>query len=116
MRNVHTVNFIRGSKVKMHYVAFEMKDVAHIQDVCELLAVCKMPINWAPVRHGPGHNVAICHRNFDDQNVGFYIELNQMNDEELGYFDPRPWHHNTPQRSKTWDSLCVLSAFALFDA
>jgi hypothetical protein len=26
-----------------------------------------------------------------------------MKDEELGYFDPRPWHHDTPQRPKVWD-------------
>jgi len=99
----HTVNFVRGQKTKMHHIAFEMKDFAHIQDACELLALRKMPINWGPVRHGPGHNVAIYHRNCDDQNVEFYIELDQMKDEELGYFDPRPWHHDTPQRPKTWD-------------
>jgi len=99
----HTVNFIAGPKVKMHHIAFEVKDFAHMQDACELLALRKMPINWGPVRHGPGHNVAIYHRNFDDQNVEFYFELDQMKDEELGYFDPRPWHHDTPQRPKTWD-------------
>ena len=55
------------------------------------------------LRLGPGHNVAIYHRNADDQNVEFYIELDQLKDEELGYFDPRPWHHDTPQRPKTWD-------------
>jgi catechol 2,3-dioxygenase-like lactoylglutathione lyase family enzyme len=99
----HAVNFIRGSKTKMHHIAFEMKDFAHIQNACELLALRKMPINWGPVRHGPGHNVAIYHRSADDQLVEFYIELDQMKDEELGYFDPRPWHHDTPQRPKTWD-------------
>jgi catechol 2,3-dioxygenase-like lactoylglutathione lyase family enzyme len=99
----HTVNFIRGAKPKMHHIAFEMKDFAHIQQACELLALRKMPINWGPVRHGPGHNVAIYHRNFDGQNVESYIELDQLKDEELGYFDPRPWHHDTPQRPKTWD-------------
>jgi catechol 2,3-dioxygenase-like lactoylglutathione lyase family enzyme len=99
----HTVNFIRGTKPKMHHIAFEMKDFAHMQHACELLGVRKIPINWGPVRHGPGHNVAIYHRNADDQNVEFYIELDQMKDEELGYFDPRPWHHDTPQRPKVWD-------------
>jgi catechol 2,3-dioxygenase-like lactoylglutathione lyase family enzyme len=99
----HTINFVRGSESKMHHIAFEMKDFAHIQNACELLALRKMPINWGPVRHGPGHNVAIYHRNSDDQNVEFYIELDQMKDEDLGYFDPRPWHHDTPQRPKVWD-------------
>jgi catechol 2,3-dioxygenase-like lactoylglutathione lyase family enzyme len=99
----HTVNFLRGPRPRMHHIAFELKDFAHIQDACELLALRKMPINWGPVRHGPGHNVAIYHRNADDQIVEFYIELDQMKDEELGYFDPRPWHHDTPQRPKVWD-------------
>src|SRR5271169_3916641 len=99
----HTVNFIRGPKTKMHHIAFEMKDFAHIQNACELLALRKIPINWGPVRHGPGHNVAIYHRNADDQNVELYIELDQLKDEDLGYFDPRPWHHDTPQRPKVWD-------------
>lgn len=99
----HTINFVRGSRPRMHHIAFEMKDFAHIQNACELLALRKMPINWGPVRHGPGHNVAIYHRNSDDQNVEFYIELDQMKDEDLGYFDPRPWHHDTPQRPKVWD-------------
>jgi catechol 2,3-dioxygenase-like lactoylglutathione lyase family enzyme len=99
----HTINFVRGSRPRMHHIAFEMKDFAHLQNACELLALRKMPINWGPVRHGPGHNVAIYHRNSDDQNVEFYIELDQMKDEDLGYFDPRPWHHDTPQRPKVWD-------------
>jgi catechol 2,3-dioxygenase-like lactoylglutathione lyase family enzyme len=103
----HTVNFFRSpkgaSKAKMHHIAFELKDFAHMQDACELLALNKISINWGPVRHGPGHNVAIYHRNADDQIVEFYIELDQMKDEALGYFDPRPWHRDTPQRPKNWD-------------
>ena len=57
---------------------------------------------WGPVRHGPGHNVATYHRNPDEHTVELYIELDLMKDEELGYFDPRPWHRDTPQRPKTW--------------
>ncbi len=26
-----------------------------------------------------------------------------MIDEELGYFVPRPWHHDFPQRPKVWE-------------
>jgi hypothetical protein len=25
-----------------------------------------------------------------------------MKDESLGYFDPRPWHRDRPQRPKVW--------------
>ena len=26
-----------------------------------------------------------------------------MNDESLGFFEPRPWHHDHPQRPKVWE-------------
>jgi catechol 2,3-dioxygenase-like lactoylglutathione lyase family enzyme len=98
----HTVNFIRGQNVKMHHIAFELKDFSHLQESCELLGQKEIPIIWGPVRHGPGHNVATYHRSHDDHVVEFFCELDQMFDEELGYFEPRPWHHDQPQRPKVW--------------
>jgi catechol 2,3-dioxygenase-like lactoylglutathione lyase family enzyme len=98
----HTVNFVRGSKVKLHHYAFELKDFAHIQSACELLAQKQTPVIWGPGRHGAGHNVFTYHRNPDDQIVEFFTELDTMPDEELGYFEPRPWHEDQPQRPKVW--------------
>ena len=98
----HTLNFIRGKNEKMHHMAFELKDVVHLQSACDLMGQRKHPILWGPLRHGPGHNMAIHHRNPDDQVIELYCELDQMLDEELGYFVPRPWHHDTPQRPKVW--------------
>lgn len=98
----HTLNFIRGKNEKMHHMAFELKDVVHLQSACDLMGQRKQPILWGPLRHGPGHNMAIHHRNPDDQVIELYCELDQMLDEELGYFVPRPWHHDTPQRPKVW--------------
>jgi catechol 2,3-dioxygenase-like lactoylglutathione lyase family enzyme len=98
----HTVNFIRGTKVKMHHIAFEVKDFSHMQAACELLGRKKIAINWGPGRHGAGHNIFTYHRNPDDQIMEFYTELDRMTDEELGYFDPRPWHTDLPQRPKVW--------------
>jgi catechol 2,3-dioxygenase-like lactoylglutathione lyase family enzyme len=98
----HTVNFIRGDNIELHHIAFELKDMSHMQNACEMFATKNIRILWGPVRHGPGHNIATYHRNPDQQNVEVYIDLDQMKDEELGYFDPKPWHRDTPQRPKTW--------------
>lgn len=98
----HTVNFVRGEEIRMHHIAFELKDIAHIGNSCDLLARHKVPLVWGPLRFGPGHNIAAFHRNQDGQLVEFYAELDQMKDEELGYFDPRPWHRDRPQRPKVW--------------
>jgi len=99
----HSVNFIRGKSVKLHHIAFELKDFSHLQTACEVLGRKKLPIIWGPGRHGAGHNVFTYHRNPDDQVVEFFTELDKMTDEELGYFDPKPWHVDQPQRPKVWD-------------
>ena len=88
----HTVNFIRGNNIKMHHMAFELKDFIHLQNACDLFGQRKIPIIWGPLRHGPGHNIATYHRNPDDQVIEFFCELDKMVDENLGYFEPRPWH------------------------
>jgi catechol 2,3-dioxygenase-like lactoylglutathione lyase family enzyme len=103
----HTVNFIKGDKINMHHIAYEVRDFAHLQSACDVLGQRKIPIAWGPVRLGPGHNVAIFHRDHDDWITEFYAELDQMKDEELGYFDPRPWHRDRPQRPKVWDNAVV---------
>ncbi|MEX2034398.1 MAG: VOC family protein [Xanthobacteraceae bacterium] len=98
----HAVNFITGKNLNMHHIAFELKDFGHLQNACDLFGERKIPIIWGPVRLGPGHNVATFHRNHDDWVVEIYAELDQMKNEELGYFDPRPWHQDRPQRPKVW--------------
>jgi len=98
----HAVNFVRGEQSVLHHFAFEVRDFAALQNACDLLGRKRIPIAWGPVRLGPGHNVAIFHRNGDDHMVEFYAELDQMKDEALGYWDPRPWHREYPQRPKVW--------------
>jgi catechol 2,3-dioxygenase-like lactoylglutathione lyase family enzyme len=98
----HTVNFVRAKTAKMHHIAFELKDWAHVQLACDFLGGRNIPIIWGPGRHGPGHNIFTYHRNPDDQIVELFTELDKMLDEELGYFDPRPWHRDHPQRPKVW--------------
>jgi catechol 2,3-dioxygenase-like lactoylglutathione lyase family enzyme len=99
----HSVNFIAGKSIGMHHIAFELKDFAQLQNACDVVGQKNIPIIWGPVRLGPGHNVAIFHRDPDDWVVEFFAELDQMKDEALGYFDPRPWHKDRPQRPKVWE-------------
>jgi catechol 2,3-dioxygenase-like lactoylglutathione lyase family enzyme len=99
----HTINFAAGKSTRMHHIAFELKDWGHVQTACDHLGQKDVPIIWGPGRHGISHNIFIYHRDPDDQMVEFYTEMDQMLDEDLGYFDPRPWHKDRPQRPKVWD-------------
>jgi catechol-2,3-dioxygenase len=101
----HTLNFALGPERRLHHIAFELRDAAHMHRACDLLARNEHPVLWGPVRHGPGHNIAIYHRNPDGHLVELFYDMDRMTDEELGYYDPRPWHRDRPQRPKVWVGL-----------
>jgi catechol 2,3-dioxygenase-like lactoylglutathione lyase family enzyme len=98
----HTVNFARYKEERLHHIAFEMKDSPTINRACDYLAKNKIQLVWGPIRHIVGHNLAAYHRNHDDIRVEMFCELDLMLDETLGYFEPRPWHEDRPQRPKVW--------------
>jgi catechol-2,3-dioxygenase len=98
----HTVNFIRGPASRIHHVAFELRDSSHLNRGCDLLARHDIPIIWGPLRQGPGHNIAVYHRNSAGHIVELFIDMDEMVDDELGYYEPRPWHRDRPQRPKVW--------------
>ena len=75
---------------------------AELQRSCDYLARNGIHLVWGPIRHIVGHNIAAYHRNPDDQRVELFCELDVMRDEELGYFEPRPWHRDLPQKPKVW--------------
>ena len=115
----HTVNFVRYDTPRLHHVAFEVKDWAEVQRSCEILQRNKIPLVWGPLRHIVGHNIAAYHRNHDDLRVEFYCEMDLMYDETLGYWQPRPWHEETPLRPRhwpkdTWRSAWGFGSFGTF--
>lgn len=107
----HTVNFVRYETQRLHHVAFEVKDWSELHRTCEILAKNEVQLVWGPLRHVVGHNVAAYHRNPDELRVECYCEMDQMKDEELGYWEPRPWHEEMPLRPKRWPKETWRSAW-----
>ena len=81
-----------------------MKDFAELVRASDLLVRNNFPLDWGPARHTIGHNCACYHHNPDGIRTELYAEMDQMKDEELGYFDPRPWHEDRPQRPRNWET------------
>ncbi|MDH7794877.1 MULTISPECIES: VOC family protein [unclassified Beijerinckia] len=96
----HAINFVNDPKAQLHHIAFELQDWPEIHRACDYLAKNNLLLVWGPGRHVIGHNIAAYHRNHDGVRVELYTEMDQMKDEALGYFDPRPWHQETPLRPK----------------
>ena len=92
----HTVNFVVDEKPQLHHVAFEVLDWPEIRRAADFLAYNGIHLVWGPGRHVIGHNIATYHRYTDLVRVEIFTEMDQMKDEALGYFDPRPWHQERP--------------------
>ena len=98
----HTINFFKGEATELHHIAFELKDFPELVRASDLLARKNHPLDWGPARHTIGHNCACYHNNPDGLRIELYAEMDQMMDEALGYFEPRPWHEDRPQYPKDW--------------
>ncbi len=99
----HAINFTRADEERLHHIAFEVRDWGALHDACDYLTKKKIQLVWGPLRHVVGHNIAAYHRNPDEIRVELFAEMDLMKDEDLGYWEPRPWHEERPLRPKTWD-------------
>jgi hypothetical protein len=93
---------VKGERTALAHFAFELKDFAHLQTACDTLGFHRIRLARGPLRHGPGHNIAIYHETPDGLTLEMFVEMDRMSNEELGYFDPKPWHYDSPQRPKVW--------------
>jgi catechol 2,3-dioxygenase-like lactoylglutathione lyase family enzyme len=98
----HTVNFATADKIKMHHIAFELKDAAEIMRACDFLGRNKYRLIWGPGRHVIGDNIFTYHRDPDGQIVELFTELATMPQEGLGAFEARPWRDDRPYKPTVW--------------
>ena len=110
----HTINMASGIYAAVQHFAFELTDVAHIRTACDVLARNGVEILWGPLRHGCGHNIAIYHFDPEGLIIEHCAELDRMSNEALGYFDPRPYHEDRPQRPKRWNPKQAIAAWGRF--
>jgi catechol 2,3-dioxygenase-like lactoylglutathione lyase family enzyme len=97
----HTINLMQADDDRHFHTAFELRDWGHMLTACDHLSLNNYKLLWGPGRHGIGHNIFAYHRAPNGLITELFTQLDQMN-EELGYFEPRPWHRDRPQRPKVW--------------
>ena len=98
----HTINLVTTGSNRHFHTAFELRDWGHMHEACDYLSLNGYKLLWGPGRHGIGHNLFAYHRGPNGLIVETFAELDRMN-EDLGYFEPRPWHRDNPQRPKVWE-------------
>ncbi len=97
----HTINIIGAPITKLHHIAFELRGSAHQYEASDKLAKAKKTIVWGPSRHTAGHNYASYHFDPDHILVELYTDMD-IYVPEAGYFEPRPWHEELPQKPRIW--------------
>ena len=97
----HTINLMETGTNRHFHTAFEVRDWAHLQTACDYLSLNGYKLLWGPGRHGIGHNLFTYHRAPNGMITELFAQLDQMN-EQMGYFEPRPWHRDRPQKPKVW--------------
>ena len=97
----HTINLMQTPEDRHFHTAFELRDWGHMLTACDHLSLHGYKLLWGPGRHGIGHNIFSYHRAPNGLITELFTQLDQMN-EELGYFEPRPWHRDRPQKPKVW--------------
>ncbi len=92
----HALNFLMDDGPKLHHIAFEVQDWSELKRSMDKMAERSFRLESGPSRHMVGHNISTYHRNSDRVRVEIFTEMDQMKNESLGYFDPRPWHQQLP--------------------
>lgn len=101
----HAANFMAAKDRRgMHHIAYEMRDLAHLQSMLDHLSKTGRQLYWGPGRHGPGHNIFTYHTDPDGNVIELFTQLDQMPDETLGFWQPQPWHTEFPSAPKTWEA------------
>jgi catechol 2,3-dioxygenase-like lactoylglutathione lyase family enzyme len=105
----HTINLMETGSNRHFHTAFELRDWSHLQQASDFLSINGYQLIWGPGRHGIGHNLFTYHRSPSGLITELFAELDQIQDEALGYFEPRPWHRDHPQRPKVWEKTPAAS-------
>ena len=87
----HAANFLESKKLPgMHHIAYEMRDLNHLQTTLDHLAKQDTACTGDPGRHGPGHNIFTYHRDPDGNTIELFTQLDLMYDEARDTSNPGP--------------------------
>jgi catechol 2,3-dioxygenase len=86
----------------LHHYAWQVQDLASLGQYCDDIARLGLTLDWGPVRHGPGFNLAAYLRDPDDAIIEVYADLLQIHDERA--YERIDWS-NEPRALNLWGPL-----------
>lgn len=98
----HDIVLVRTPAPALHHIQFSLKNVDQFYETAEALQANGVKIEWGPLRHGPGHNIALYFRDAEGHWFEYSVE------EEIILHDPtyvpRTWSVADPHVVDEWNS------------
>jgi catechol 2,3-dioxygenase len=98
----HCVVIVRSEDAEMHHYQMTLKSVDAFYAAYESLKESGVDIQWGPLRHGPGHNIAMYFQDGAGHWVEYSVEEEIILDDES--YVPRTWTVADPHVVDEWQS------------
>ncbi|WP_445397257.1 VOC family protein [Streptomyces sp. LE64] len=99
----HCMALARADVNGLHHVQFTVKDGAAVLETFESMTRSGVEVLWGPVRHGPGHNMAVYFRDHVGHIMEFSSEEMTILDDEN--YSPTHWSVTDPRSADEWGTF-----------
>jgi uncharacterized protein YciI len=98
----HCLVVVRGEEPAVHHYQMSLKSVDSFYATYDALKAGGVDVEWGPLRHGPGHNIAMYFQDGAGYWVEYSVEEEIILDDE--HYEPRTWTVADPHVVDEWQS------------
>ncbi|HWF55741.1 MAG TPA: VOC family protein [Solirubrobacteraceae bacterium] len=98
----HCLVVVRGEETGVHHYQMSLKSVDSFYATYDALKAKGVDVQWGPLRHGPGHNIAMYFQDGAGYWVEYSVEEEIILDDE--HYEPRTWTVADPHVVDEWQS------------
>jgi catechol 2,3-dioxygenase len=98
----HCLVVVRDEETAVHHYQMSLKSVDSFYATYEALKAKGVDVAWGPLRHGPGHNIAMYFQDGAGYWVEYSVEEEIILDDE--HYEPRTWTVADPHVVDEWQS------------
>jgi catechol 2,3-dioxygenase len=98
----HCLVVVRGEEPGVHHYQMSLKNPDTFYATYDALKAAGVDVGWGPLRHGPGHNIAMYFQDGAGYWVEYSVEEEIILDDE--HYEPRTWTVADPHVVDEWQT------------
>lgn len=98
----HCLVVVRGEEPGVHHIQMSLKNPDTFYATYDALKAAGVDVGWGPLRHGPGHNIAM----YFQDGAGYWVEYSVEEEIILDdqHYEPRTWTVADPHVVDEWQT------------